>query len=238
MAKSKTVTYQLEGVGPVLIQKKKGTKRVSVRIDHDGNPKVTLPYFAPYKFAYEFVESRKEWIMDHATSTPLISDGSIIGNQFRINLQTTAGEKYRHKLKDNSITISIPASAVAGSDQAQEHIRAKIIESLRSVAKKDFPKRIRQLSETLGLEFNNLTIKKTHSRWGSCSRGQNINLSLYLAQLDQSLVEYVMIHELCHTKHLNHSKSFWTLVEKCEPNHKELRKTLKSIKPTLLVDEF
>jgi len=83
------------------------------------------------------------------------------------------------------------------------------------------------LSAKTALPYNKISIRGQRTRWGSCSEHNNINLNYKLLFLEPELVDYIIIHELCHTKHLNHSQEFWQLVAKFHPNHRDLRKQLR-----------
>ena len=78
--------------------------------------------------------------------------------------------------------------------------------------------------------FKRVSIKNHKSRWGSCSKKGNLNFNYKLALIPEELVEYVVVHELCHLGEFNHSKDFWKLVEVTLPNYKELRKQLHQIR--------
>ncbi len=106
------------------------------------------------------------------------------------------------------------------------------VEALRKVAKELLPRILQRASEKTGLRYGRLTIRKTHSRWGSCTREGNISLSLFLAALPEELIEFVCIHELCHTVHPNHSAEFHALVNlHTAGREKELQKRLKNYVP-------
>ena len=92
-------------------------------------------------------------------------------------------------------------------EQMTEHV-----ESLRQRARLDLPQRIERLAGLMGLKYNRLTIRVARSRWGSCSGQNNISLSLFLMEIPEYLRDFVIIHELCHTIHHNHSVEFHTLV--------------------------
>lgn len=106
------------------------------------------------------------------------------------------------------------------------------VEALRKVAKQRLPEVLQRVSLRTGLTYRKLTIRKSRSRWGSCTREGNISLSLFLAALPDELVEYVCIHELCHTVHHNHSAEFHALVNlHTGGREKELQKRLKMFSP-------
>jgi predicted metal-dependent hydrolase len=100
------------------------------------------------------------------------------------------------------------------------------------VAKERLPKTLERVSARAGLRYGRLTIRNSRSRWGSCSSEGNISLSLHLARLPEELVEYVCVHELCHTVHHNHSAEFHSLVNlHTAGREKELAKQLKNYIP-------
>lgn len=87
---------------------------------------------------------------------------------------------------------------------------------------------IKKYSELLGVYVNKLRIKQIKYAWGSCTSNKNITINYELIKYEKNVIEYVVVHELCHLKYMNHSKKFWELVEKYIPDYKLLRKTLKS----------
>ncbi len=87
-------------------------------------------------------------------------------------------------------------------------------------------------AQEMGLKYTKLTLKKMKSRWGSCNTRREITLNNELLKLPQNLIEYVVVHELAHITHMNHSKAFHALVQSYLPNAKEYRKELKLIRLT------
>ncbi|TYQ30011.1 M48 family metallopeptidase [Pseudanabaena sp. UWO310] len=85
---------------------------------------------------------------------------------------------------------------------------------------------LRKTSLRLELPYRTTAVRNQKTLWGSCSRDRNISLNYKLLFLEANVVEYVLIHELCHTVHMNHSDRFWKLVSKFEPNYKALDKSL------------
>ena len=88
-------------------------------------------------------------------------------------------------------------------------------------------KNANELIQKTGLKPNKITIKQIKYAWGSCSSKKNITLNLELIKYSQQAIRYVILHELCHLKYMNHSKDFWNLVEKYMPNYKEIKKEFK-----------
>jgi predicted metal-dependent hydrolase len=100
---------------------------------------------------------------------------------------------------------------------------------LRKQASAYLPGRLQTLASQYGFTYASLKISKSRSRWGSCSAKKNINLSLFLMTLPAHLIDYVILHELCHTQVMNHSPSFWKLMDEItEGKAGFLRKELKN----------
>ena len=97
--------------------------------------------------------------------------------------------------------------------------RGRLRAWLRERAKEVFVPWIGKVSDELGLTFADVTVRRQRSRWGSCSSAQRISLNCALLFVEPRLVRYLFIHELCHTRHLNHSRAFWRLVARFEPDY-------------------
>ena len=82
----------------------------------------------------------------------------------------------------------------------------------------------------MGLDYSEIKYRKMKSRWGSCSSKRVLTFNTELIKINKELIDYVIVHELAHIKHMNHSKQFHALVEKYLPLSKRLRKELKNIK--------
>lgn len=89
--------------------------------------------------------------------------------------------------------------------------------------------RLEHFNKHYGFRWRNVTIKNTKSRWGSCSKLQNINFNYRIIFLPPHLADYLVVHELCHLGELNHSPAFWRLVEKTIPNYRDLRNQLNNV---------
>lgn len=102
------------------------------------------------------------------------------------------------------------------------------VEALRVRAKAELPARLAQLAALYGFEYRKVFIKNNVSNWGSCSSMKNINLNLRLVTLPPELADYVMLHELCHLRYMNHGPKFHALLESVCPGHRSLARRLRS----------
>ncbi|TNF91093.1 MAG: M48 family metallopeptidase [Gammaproteobacteria bacterium] len=154
---------------------------------------------------------------------------------------------------DNSTTPVVYASQplVFNYDLFAEQSRQRIVieastqrEQIRELrnwirrrAQELFPALLEELSRRTGLEFRKVTIRSQKTRWGSCSARGHISLNDQLLFLPAKTVEYLMIHELCHTRFLNHSRDYWRLVEHHCPDYRDHEKLL-SLSRNLVPDWF
>jgi hypothetical protein len=132
-------------------------------------------------------------------------------------------------LKNGTLNIEFPSGTDCTDKQSQQHFWNGISYFMRKEAKRLLPNRTKQLAEKYGFTFSDVKIQSSKTRWGSCSRAQSINLSLYLMLLPAELVDYVILHELCHTKEMNHGPNFWIWMDRVtDKKSKELRAQLKN----------
>jgi len=116
---------------------------------------------------------------------------------------------------------------LAGPDQDPAPLRDLLLDWLRTTARQHLGPWLRELSAQSNLTFSHLTIRAQKSRWGSCSARHGISLNCKLLFLPPRLCRYVLLHELCHTRHLNHSAAYWKLVYTVEPDYLALDKSLR-----------
>lgn len=105
----------------------------------------------------------------------------------------------------------------------------------RQAARNYFPKRVAYYETILGVTHGTITIRDQKTRWGSCSSKGNLNFNWRLMLAPPRILDYVVVHELCHRIEMNHSKAFWDAVETVLPDYRELRKWLKDNGRTLIL---
>ena len=112
------------------------------------------------------------------------------------------------------------------AESPEKLTREKVI-ALAEEALKVIPERVEYFAKVIGVTYGKITIRNQKTRWGSCSSKGNLNFNCLLMLAPSEVLDYVVVHELCHRKQMNHSKAFWLEVEKVLPNYKEVRKWLK-----------
>ncbi len=148
---------------------------------------------------------------------------------FRVEVECADVAKVHAHMQGDVLTIRYPN--VLSVTDAQPYFWNAITYFLRKEAKRVLPSRTEQLAAQYGFKYADVKVKAVKSRWGSCSSAGNINLSVYLMLAPQHLVDYVILHELCHTVEMNHSERFWALMDQVtDCKAKKLRMLIKSIK--------
>ncbi len=225
---------EVEGIGQVVLAKRRGSRNLRLSIRPDGSVRVGIPHWAPYSAGVAFAVKRKGWINSHlAASQPmLLADGQRIGKSYRLSFRnsSTVG-RTRTRVAANLISITSPHHPA--SQPVQRAAQTACERALKREAEELLTRRLSRLSAAHGLAYDRLKIKRLTSRWGSCSDRKLITLNYYLVQLPWHLIDYVIIHELAHTKHLNHSPQFWQLVAEILPDAKQLRREIKQHRPVL-----
>ena len=120
------------------------------------------------------------------------------------------------------------------SAQKVERFTAEELEKLRKLARKRVAERVAYYARILGVTYGRIAIRAQHTRWGSCSSKGNLNFNCLLALVPPEVLDYVVVHELCHRKEMNHSTKFWAEVAAVLPDYQQRRKWLKENGKTLI----
>ena len=192
-------------------------KTISLLISLDNKITVRCPYSMNDRDVETFINSKADWICDvFAENIIKRADNEHILDYKEILI---GGKRYplvfadRNKIEDKVYYVKDVAS-----------IR-KLLIKYHSAELINFAK---QISQQIGLCATNFSVRLYKSRWGCCDRKGAITLNCLMVMLPLYLQRYIIIHELCHTVHFNHSKKFWALVEKYELKYKLCRNDLKN----------
>lgn len=229
-------TLHFKDIGDVFLVKNPRAKNVSIRLKPFEGVKVTIPVGCSFEDGEMFVIKKMGWIKKHLSTLQQIEKKNTIFTEetaFSTRyhaLQLTPENRTNMQLSISKelVVIKYPNSRDIKEPEIQNFIRYGIIEAMRIEAKSHLPARVKAFAEKYELSVNTVSVKNIKSRWGSCSNRNNINLSLHLMRLPDYLVDYVILHELCHTVHRNHGKHFWKMLDKLSGNAKGLAKEMKN----------
>lgn len=239
---NKTEVIIFDEIGPVEFKRNRTSKRLSIYIKPFKGVVVVMPLRYSLKTASTFVDSKKDWILESLSKmkkyenqrTLFDENSNFHTRSFRLRVVKHNKPSTRLQLKDGILTASYPLNEDVYSDDIQENIRFGIIEALRIEAKNFLPQRVSYFASKYGFKYRKVFIKNLKSRWGSCSSVDNINLNLHLMRLPSHLIDYVILHELCHTIEKNHGPNFWSLLDKyCDGRAKELSKEMRNYRTTI-----
>lgn len=221
-------------IGDVTLYKRRGNRSMRLSIGLNGEVRVSLPYWLPYAAGAEFARSKAGWIAANRSSAKTLKHGEAIGKAHRLYFEPRAAiQKVSSRVTHTEIRISHPASHTY-TDQAVQKIAQKAsIKALYKEAETLLPQRLRTLAEQRGFTYRSVSVKQLKSRWGSCNSDQEITLNVFLMQLPWHLIDYVLLHELTHTRIMQHGTPFWEELERHLPNAKGLRKQISVYQPIL-----
>jgi predicted metal-dependent hydrolase len=209
-------------------------RHISVKILADGL-RITIPGRYSESDALRFVLNEKEKILlkqkrlkARAQKTMLQEDGELQTATFTVSFQRVKRKDVFFSLKQGRLLVDIPEGEDFEDEKVQQACWNGINYFLKKEAKRVLPERVRELAQQFGFRYEDVKIQSSKTRWGSCSHKKSINLSFYLMLVPANLADYVILHELCHTKEMNHGDKFWALMDKVTDNKAYyLRQALK-----------
>lgn len=233
-AKSRIVTSHYPSIGAVRFEHSKRARRLNISIKSDSDIRVAVPAGVSFSVARQFFNEHLDWVLKSIRrlkhlekSQPITDFTNVTTREHRLVLRPDSSTQLTLKVADGAILVKYPRTLCDTDPVLQFIIRKGLIEAYRIEAKNYLPGRIAQLADQFGFKYKNVYIKNMKSRWGSCSAKNNINLNLQLLRFDNEVIDYVILHELLHTKIRNHSAIFWRNMEKLMPKFQQLRAELK-----------
>ncbi len=208
-------------------------RRLAIKVYPRGKVEVVVPKRTSAKDVEAFVREHREWIdktrqdfLEQHPAEPFRLPAAIdlkgIGKTFDV--------RYRRRRNADNVRYRQLGSTLVltgNTDNEDACVRA-LRRWLASVARDEFGQRLQALSSLTGLPFARIQVRAQKTCWGSHSSTGTISINYCLLFLEPELVRYLMLHELCHARHMNHSSRFWQLVGRFEPDYKALDKRLSS----------
>jgi len=207
--KSQNISYY-EGLGRVSFVRSARARNLSIRINQRGEVRISIPRSVSQKQAERFFHSKQEWVKKQLNALKIRDCSNSLPREGDI-LQIRGRE--------------LPVKLIRG----ESNVEMAIWRILQKEALNYLPERVRDLSETNGYEVHGIKIRRMLTRWGSCTARKSINLNSWLVMLPDKLSDYVILHELVHTRIPDHSGRFWEELDRLTGGRsKEYRKELRS----------
>lgn len=206
-------------------------RRLSVRVYPGGRVEVVVPPGASAVTVERFVGIHRRWIDDRvadlstdsgvaAEIRPSQIKLSAIGRCLDVDYRRTAAADVR-------IVAAAPDSlSLTGAVDDHSKVARALRDWLMDFAEVELGRHLHDIAGAHGLQFERVQIRRQRTRWGSCSAKGTISLNVCTLFQEPAVMRYLLIHELSHTRHMNHSRRFWALVESLEPDYRRLDREL------------
>jgi predicted metal-dependent hydrolase len=235
------MTVHVDNVPSYTLIKKPGIKRVRLIISETCDVQVIAPFSVVKADIDVFVSSKRSWIDKTLSKQRQKVIFTYFVDRFREGSAGPLlylGQPYKVVFNDDlskGIFFKDSELVIGGSLAPNEKIAKQLTLWIKKRAEDIIVDRVDYWSQKMQLVPKKITCRNMSSRWGSCSSQKKLSFAIGLISLDLSLIDYVVIHELAHLRHMNHSSRFWELVNCFCPDMKPLKNTLKQYAPGWLI---
>jgi hypothetical protein len=216
---------------PLLVVRNPRARRYFLRVRPDGTARVTIPRGGSAAAAREFVERNRAWLERQyqvIESRPRPPATLPVGAKLLFRGEWVLIESPQPgSISFGGETLAASCRAAAGTPETAADWRPAIEQHLRRLATRELPARLGELAAAHGFEVRRVTVRGQRTRWGSCSRRSGISLNWRLIQTPAYVRDYIILHELAHLRHMNHSPRFWQEVEQLCPDYALAERWLK-----------
>ncbi len=220
-----TITHP--SLGEITVSQTWRARRISLSVRPPGRIRLSLPYNMPLSEALKFVDAKEAWVRKALERLAARRPVEVIAMPYstrrhHLRFEPCDTTCIRAIISEESIRICYPLRYSYTDPEVQSAAKKGIEEAWRLEAKEILPIRVKELATQWGFHYGKVSIRNTVSKWGSCSSRNDLSLSLHLMRLPDHLIDYVLIHELCHTVHKNHGPKFHALLDRCTGGHDNL----------------
>jgi predicted metal-dependent hydrolase len=202
-------------LGVVLLKRSLRARRYQLRVDK-GQVYATMPACGTELVMLAFLHRQHGHLLRMLENSPgretLDETTELHFLTFGLRIIRNRLKNYYSAVRDGILYISCPLQADFSDKKVQEILWGIVERMLRFDARRVLPERLKMLARRHGFQYASVKINNSRTHWGSCTSRKSINLSLSLMTLPEHLVDYILLHELCHTVEMNHSKKFWSLM--------------------------
>lgn len=200
----------------------KNKKNISIKIDNKKDIFVYSPIGVAYEYLDKLIIEKSKWIIK---SMKNIEKGNLVED--RLILLGEYYEIIRRKSNINKVFIEKDKVIINTVSLEKTYITKLIVDWYKKIATDIIGKMAMEVSDKISIKPSKIIIKDQKSLWGSCNSKKEIRLNWRLVLMPYPVMEYIIIHELCHIKHMNHSKEFWSLVNYYCNDYKKSKSWLK-----------
>ncbi|WP_374031470.1 M48 family metallopeptidase [Bdellovibrio bacteriovorus] len=225
----------------VEVHRRSFRRSVSIYLYPNKPIKVVAAKSTPQKVIVDFLMAKKDWIEKNFEKFQEIAEKfpdkkikayenfPFKGKERKLKVVITLHKKTFVSMTDEHLLLHIPRNDWSANSLIEEHPTA--LKEIRHFYKREavdfLSERVKFWAGEMNLHPSQVKFREQKTRWGSCSSRKVINLNWRLIVFTQEIIDYVIVHELAHLQHMNHSSHFWSLVEKYVENYKDIVKTMK-----------
>lgn len=227
-------TINDEEFGAITVRRSTRATQVRLRVAPDGTLRASMPVYAPLFLLKRLIKASRPQLrkmLEQAQPEASYTDGQQIGKSHTLIVRR--GAKLSATRSKQHVVVTLPEGKNLSDPDVIRKVRDASILALRLESKSYLPKRLQFIADQYGFHYAKVRFSHASSRWGSCSSNGTISLNIALMKLPFEIIDYVLIHELAHTVHMNHSQEFWSLVEQGDSQYKAHRKLLKLEAPSI-----
>lgn len=228
-----TKTVEIDDIGAVNLYKRRGSTNIRISISSTGKVRVTIPSWLPFRAGVEYAKAKKEWIRTHLKPGQIITHATPLGKSHHYEFIASNKSRISTRVTTGIIRITYPESLSISDPKVQDAASKAGIRALRFEAERFLPPRLKQLANEYDFSYRSVSIKALKGRWGSCTHQKDIVLNMYLMQLPWELIDYVILHELTHTRIMAHGRPFWNEMAKYVPHLPRIRKAMRAHQPVI-----
>lgn len=223
---------------PVEIRQSRRARRMNLRLDAEKQKLVvTLPGRLKLYHVERFLKEQTDWVEKHwakmqeqAAKRPQFSyqEGDTfyyLGEKVVLKVTPSGFKRPRAKVREQEMQVSLHRESTLNEGRAR--VKKAIETFYKEKASEIIHDRLQHFNQHYGFHYNQVTFRNQKTRWGSCSSQKNLNFNWRLAMAPIEVIDYVVVHELCHLKEMNHSPRFWARVEEAAPHHTKAKKWLR-----------
>ncbi|MEX1200644.1 MAG: SprT family zinc-dependent metalloprotease [Methylophaga sp.] len=220
-------TFELNGIN-IAVKRSARRKTIALKVRGD-EVSLHLPKRMPLWLGKQFAAKQQDWLHARLLVTgqqtkrifTADSEQPFLGKDYPLQLNPDLKQRRQLVFDHQQFCLKLPINADA------EAIKNTLLRGYKQLAEAYLPDRCQQLADLTGLQPKKIQLRSYKARWGSCNARGEVQLNWLLIQAPPAVIDYVIIHELCHLQQMNHSANFWQLVEQFAADYRDQRNWLK-----------
>jgi predicted metal-dependent hydrolase len=219
---------------------RKAKRGITIYIEPPGRLRLVVPKRANAATVFGLLENKRKWIegkLAAMAARPMLAQppkefregetAYYLGNQYSLRITHDTRQPQGCRIENENLVVNLPDTK-AGEDTRHE-VRLELLLWYKKRAKEILKERTDFWSRELGLRYGRFAVGNPVRQWGSCSARNDIRYNWRVVTAPMDIIDYLVVHELCHVRHKDHSSRFWHLLSQAIPDYKRRRKYLKSL---------